>query len=208
MGQYGFYFDAQTCVGCKCCQVSCKNKNNLDVGVLFRVVYDVEGGSWEATDKSFVPSGVFGYHVALGCNHCANPACVAVCPSGAMQKDPDTGVVWTDHEVCIGCRSCENACPYHAPRFLESEGVMGKCDFCKDQLERGEDPYCVRVCALRALKYGDIDELRAEYGEGNVEIAPLPSNTTEPSLVLNPHAQAVPGSAEGDYIVTSFEYEI
>lgn len=85
---------------------------------------------------------------------------------------------------------------------------MGKCDFCKDQLERGEDPYCVRVCALRALKYGDIDELRAEYGEGNVEIAPLPPNTTEPSLVLNPHAQAVPGSAEGDYIVTSFEYEI
>ena len=58
---------------------------------------------------------------------------------------------------------------------------------CKDQLERGEDPYCVRTCALRALRYGDIDELRAEYGEGDVEAVPLPANTTNPSLVLIPH---------------------
>lgn len=104
-----------------------------------------------------------------------------------MQKDPDTGIVWTDHDVCIGCRSCEKACPYHAPSFLEEEGYMGKCDFCKDQLERGEDPYCVRTCALCALRYGDIDELRAEYGEGDVEAVPLPANTTNPSLVLIPH---------------------
>ncbi len=60
---------------------------------------------------------------------------------------------------------------------------MGKCDFCKDQLERGEDPYCVRTCALCALRYG-VDELRAEYGEGDVEAVPLPANTTDPSLVL------------------------
>ena len=188
MTQYAFHFNSDVCTGCKTCQVACKETYKLPVNNLYRKVYNYQGGSWKPTEAGhYVPDGVFGYFVSLACNHCTNPACVANCPTGAMQKDEETGIVWTDHDVCIGCRSCEKACPYHAPSFLEEEGYMGKCDFCKDQLERGEDPYCVRTCALRALRYGDIDELRAEYGEGDVEAVPLPANTTNPSLVLIPH---------------------
>lgn len=205
--QLGFFFDASACVGCKACQLACKDINDLKVGTLYRRVYEMEGGTWRSTGDGYAPQGVFAYHVALSCNHCANPVCVAVCPTGAMQKDPENGVVWTDHDMCIGCRSCENACPYHAPRFLEDKGYMGKCDFCRDELNAGRKPACTTVCAVRALDYGDIDELRATHGEGNCLIEPLPDAGTDPQIVLIPHPQA-PESGSGLARETSFNFEV
>lgn len=205
--QLGFFFDASACVGCKACQLACKDINDLKVGTLYRRVYEMEGGTWRNTGDGYAPQGVFAYHVALSCNHCANPVCVAVCPTGAMQKDPENGVVWTDHDMCIGCRSCENACPYHAPRFLEDKGYMGKCDFCRDELNAGRKPACTTVCAVRALDYGDIDELRATHGEGNCLIEPLPDAGTDPQIVLIPHPQA-PESGSGLAHETSFNFEV
>ena len=209
MGQYGFYFDSEACIGCKTCQMACKNKNDLPVGTLYRRVLEWENGTWEKSDGGVMraPQDMFGYFVAISCNHCENPACVAVCPSGAMQKDPDTGIVWTDHNVCIACRSCEQSCPYGAPHYRTDLRYMTKCDFCKDRLEAGRDPMCVSVCALRALKWGDIDELRAEYGEGDVEVEPLPQNSTDPHLVLIPHPKA-PKTGSGIGEDPSLDYEL
>lgn len=208
MGQYGFLFDSEACIGCKTCQMACKDKNDLPVGPLYRRVMEWENGEWQASADgcAHVPEGLFAYFVTVSCNHCENPACVAVCPTGAMQKDPDTGVVWNDHETCIGCGACAQACPYGAPQMREDLGVMGKCDFCQDRLEQGKDPACVAVCALRALKWGDIDELRAEYGLGDVETEPLPANTTDPCLVLLPHPKA-PKSGSGIGEDPSIAYE-
>ncbi len=79
---------------------------------------------------------MFGYFVSLACNHCSSPACVANCPTGAMQKDEETGIVWTDHDVCIGCKTCETACPYGAPTYGEEEGYMLKCDMCRARWPR------------------------------------------------------------------------
>ena len=92
---------------------SCKETYKLPVSNLYRKVYNYQGGSWKPTEAGhYVPDGVFGYFVSLACNHCSSPACVANCPTGAMQKDEETGIVWTDHDVCIGCKTCETACPY------------------------------------------------------------------------------------------------
>ena len=100
MAQYAFYFDSNKCSGCKTCQVACKETYKLPVNNLYRKVLNYQGGTWELNEAgSYVPNGVFGYFVSMACNHCVDPACVANCPTGAMQKDEETGIVWTDHEV-------------------------------------------------------------------------------------------------------------
>ena len=113
MAQYAFHFDSNKCTGCKTCQVACKETYKLPVNNLYRKVLNYQGGTWELNEAgSYVPNGVFGYFVSMACNHCVDPACVANCPTGAMQKDEETGIVWTDHEVCIGCKTCQTVCPY------------------------------------------------------------------------------------------------
>ena len=102
MAQYAFHFDSNKCTGCKTCQVACKETYKLPVNNLYRKVLNYQGGTWELNEAgSYVPNGVFGYFVSMACNHCVDPACVANCPTGAMQKDEETGIVWTDH----GCAS-------------------------------------------------------------------------------------------------------
>lgn len=101
-----------------------------------------------------------------------------------MQKRDD-GIVFVDQERCIGCGTCAMSCPYHAPRMDTDKHVMGKCDFCRDLIDKGETPMCVASCQMRAIDFGEISELRDKYGD-NADIAPLPSSSlTSPSIVIN-----------------------
>jgi anaerobic dimethyl sulfoxide reductase subunit B len=187
--QLGFYFDSDKCTGCKACQVACKDKNDLPVGVTWRRVIHYGGGNWEKHGKVYFPKNIFGYYLSVSCNHCKQALCVEVCPTGAMHKAED-GTVQIDAEKCVGCRYCEWACPYSAPKFNEKLGVMTKCDFCEDLIADGHQPACVSSCMMRALDFGEIDELRKKYG-GTAEIEPLPSyGVTQPSLVINPNRNA------------------
>ena len=106
MTQYGFYFDSSRCTGCKTCELVCKDYHDLGPDILFRRIYDFEGGSWEKTSEGAWEKTAFNYHLAISCNHCDNPACVENCPTGAMQKDAETGLVNSNPEVCIGCGTC------------------------------------------------------------------------------------------------------
>lgn len=207
MAQLGFMFDSSACIGCKTCQIACKNINDMPVGVILRRVYSYENGTWENAKLLSAPSDLFAYNVSVSCNHCASPACVENCPTGAMQKDPETGIVWNDHEVCIGCQTCVASCPYGAPSLNSASNLVSKCDFCKSEIEKGNDPACVAICPVRALEFGDLEELKAKYGEGDCEIEPLPSDTTGPSLVLIPHPKAV-ASGSGVGGVVSLEEEL
>jgi anaerobic dimethyl sulfoxide reductase subunit B (iron-sulfur subunit) len=195
--QLGFYFDANQCTGCKACQVACKDKWDLDVGITWRRVAEFSGGAWVANADGTFTQSVFAYYTSLACNHCQSPLCVDVCPAGAMQKRED-GIVMIDQNACIGCRYCEWACPYSAPQFDEARGVMTKCNMCYDAVDAGELPTCVAACPSRALMYGELDELRAANGDV-AAIAPLPpADITNPSLVIRPHRDAAPvGSKSG-----------
>ncbi|SER60459.1 DMSO/selenate family reductase complex B subunit [Salisediminibacterium halotolerans] len=155
MGQLGFYYNLAECIGCKKCQVSCKDKNDLQTDELFREVYDFEGGSYP---KPYID------HVTVSCNHCEQPKCVENCPTGAMHKREEDGVVVVDDEKCAGCKMCLWSCPYGAPTYLKDEGQVGKCDFCTDLIDEGEDPACVSSCPMRAIEWGEIEDLRAKHG--------------------------------------------
>lgn len=187
--QLAFYFNASACIGCKTCQIACKDKNDLPVGIMWRRVVAYEGGNWIETSGTHAPNGVFAYNVSTSCQHCQDPQCVKVCPTGAMHKD-ENGIVSVNADVCVGCRYCEWACPYGAPQFSEAKGVMTKCDFCKDQIAEGLSPECVRSCPMDALQFGELEELRAKYGDV-AAIEPLPTaDITHPSLVITLHPKA------------------
>ena len=183
MAQKGFYFDMTGCIGCKTCQIACKDKNNLNVGALYRKVTTFEGGKFPNPWK---------YHISIGCNHCEQPKCVANCPTGALYKRTD-GIVGHDKQKCIGCQYCTWSCPYGAPQYKEDEGKVGKCDMCLDLLEQGENPACVDACGMRVIKCGEMTELQQEY-QGTADLAQLPdSGITKPSLLIKAKAVAEKG---------------
>lgn len=184
MGRLGFYCDQRYCSGCRTCQVACKDVNDLDVGALFREVSSFECGMYPEVAIT---------HSSLACNHCDTPACVANCPSGAMYMDGETGLILHNDDECLGCQTCVEACPYGAPTFVESEGIVQKCDSCIRLRENGEEPACVASCIMRCLFFGDLDELKEEYGADGLvnEMSYLPAPDTSPSLLIR--AKEMPG---------------
>lgn len=178
MTQYGFYYNVDNCIGCMTCQVACKDTWDLPLGVLARKVHSFEAGTFP-TPKA--------YFVSMSCNHCANPACVENCPTGAHSKSDEDGRVTIDHEVCIQCGTCVSVCPYSAPTLCEEQERIVKCDLCAGLVAQGEEPACVASCMMRVLEWGDIEQLRAAYGE-NADIQGIPaSGQTGPSIVITPH---------------------
>ena len=175
MTRKGFYFDSTRCVGCKTCQVACKLKNALPLGITYRSVANYEVGEY--------PSSKY-YHVSRTCNHCLDAACVANCPTGAMYRDEEDGTVQHDDEKCIGCQYCVKACPYGVPQHIESIQKTHKCDGCIELRANGEQPACVAACPMRALEFGPIDELRAAHPDAVNAVAILPEPKTEPSVAI------------------------
>ena len=145
--RWGMVVDVNRCVGCQTCTVACKHANDTVPGVQWRQVLDVETGTYPDVERIFL---------VTGCQHCAEPSCVPVCPTGATKQRAD-GLVTMDYDLCIGCASCAVACPYqartivHDERFYYGEetvqeqtvaheerlGVAQKCTFCIDRVDRG-----------------------------------------------------------------------
>ena len=102
MATYGFYFDNSRCTGCRTCSMACRDYNDTPREISFRKVYDVEGGGWEQAEDGTCTTTAYVYHISLGCQHCADPACIKACPTTAMHKDAKTELVVVDPEKCIG----------------------------------------------------------------------------------------------------------
>ncbi|MDR2001374.1 MAG: 4Fe-4S dicluster domain-containing protein [Zoogloeaceae bacterium] len=188
--QLGFIHHNVDCIGCRACEIACKDKNGLAAGPRLRRVIYVEGG--------FFPD-VYAYKVNFSCNHCAEPACLPTCPTGAIFKRKKDGVVDIDSTLCIGCRRCEAACPYGAPQYDVESNTIKKCNMCVDELDAGRTPYCVQACMMRVLDIGPIEELRKgtyptkAMGPNDTPVRAVKNfnnpEFTNPSIVFVPHSK-------------------
>lgn len=148
--QLGFVHNNIDCIGCRACEIACKDKNGLAPGPRFRRVMYIEGGTYP---------DVYAYKVNMSCNHCEKPACLPTCPTGAIFKRKQDGIVDIDSTLCIGCRRCEASCPYGAPQFDPVDNVVKKCNMCVDEIDAGRKPYCVMACMMRVLDIGSMEKL-------------------------------------------------
>ncbi|HET9911231.1 MAG TPA: DmsC/YnfH family molybdoenzyme membrane anchor subunit [Anaerolineales bacterium] len=188
---YAFTFDATFCSGCKACQAACKDKNNLPLGVLWRRVIEVSGGTWQRNGEAW-NNTVFAYNLSIACNHCIHPKCAGICPTGAYDIRED-GIVLLDTTKCIGCGYCAWGCPYGAPQYNPGTGTMSKCNFCVDNIEQGLPPACVAACPMRVLDYRPADSEMQEFKlwdtPSETHPYPLsPSSHTQPHLAIKSHA--------------------
>lgn len=204
MTQYGFFFDATRCTGCKTCEFACKDYKDLSADIAYRRVFEIAGGTTERDEAGCVSTTCFSYNVSMACNHCTNPACVNECPTGAMHKDEQTGLVSVDAEVCIGCGTCVEACPYGVPKVDEGQGISVKCDGCAARLAAGEKPVCVLACPARALDFGPIDELAA-LGEQAAIMPFCDPALTDPNVIVKACPDAVPFDAADAQIANPLE---
>ena len=101
--QYGFYYDAGRCIQCRTCEVACKSTNNIEPGVKWRRVIETWGGNYPDVTRTFF---------SLACTHCEEPACIVVCPTGAIRKRVEDGIVVVDKDKCNGCQV--ESCPAEA----------------------------------------------------------------------------------------------
>lgn len=138
----GFLLDLGRCVGCSACVLACRLENGWSSENPWRRVLPL--------NLRRRPGGPT-YFLSVACHHCENPACLTACPSRAYEKRAD-GIVIHHEERCIGCRYCEMACPFGAPRYDTAKGVMTKCHFCHHRLDAGDQPACVAACPTEALR--------------------------------------------------------
>ncbi|MBR2790263.1 MAG: 4Fe-4S dicluster domain-containing protein [Eggerthellaceae bacterium] len=165
MTRYAIVTDLDRCVGCLACSVACKVVNDVPIGSYWTKILRVgpnptKGGcgDWPDIDLYFLP---------LGCQHCENPECVKVCPTGASMKMED-GTVQIDKSKCIGCQFCVMACPYGVRYLNTEERVVEKCTMCEQQIAEGALPQCVAQCGGRARYFGDLDKgLESFVGPAN-----------------------------------------
>ncbi|MEC4272849.1 4Fe-4S dicluster domain-containing protein [Adlercreutzia sp. R25] len=181
MTKLGIAINKTRCIGCQTCSFACKMQNRVPKEMRWNRVL-TEGCDIEDGATGTYPN-LTRVYLPVACQHCENPACQRVCPTGATYKD-EMGRVEVDYEKCIGCRMCMAACPYNARSFNwedpvyepdfsygdgavedRTRGVAEKCTLCKERTDRGEEPMCVACCPVKARTFGDLDDPNSEISK-------------------------------------------
>jgi formate dehydrogenase iron-sulfur subunit len=186
----GFFTDTSVCIGCKACEVACKEWNGVpesggldllgmsydNTGALgsntWRHVAFVEQPKKPAVDLGMPEVGAPG-QAEPGvrwlmssdvCKHCTHAACLDVCPTGSLFRT-EFGTVVVQQDICNGCGYCVPACPYGVIEKRESDGRAFKCTLCYDRLGAGMEPACAKACPTDSIQFGELDELRSRADE-------------------------------------------
>ena len=168
MTQYAIATDLNRCVGCLACSVTCKVVTDVPIGSYWNKVLRIgPNPKFEGAEFPDVEM----YFLTVQCQHCADPECVKVCPTGASHKLED-GTVQIDKSKCIGCQFCAMSCPYGVRYLNEEERVVEKCTLCEQKIAQGELPQCVTQCGGRARYFGDLEQGIAGFeGPAPIDIA-------------------------------------
>ena len=145
----GMLIDLGVCIGCNACTVACKQENEPPL-----TKFNTWVESWDAEAED---GRVTRANLPKLCNHCENPACVSVCPTGASYQ-ADDGTVQIDQDKCIGCKYCMAACPYGVRYMVEESGDVSKCTFCHHRTTEGLLPACVSTCVTTSRMFGDLND--------------------------------------------------
>lgn len=177
----GFFTDTTLCIGCKACEVACKQWNQLpDDGFLFSgMSYDntvhLGGSTWRhvAFIERPVPlttqnEGAFSWLFSSDvCKHCARAGCLESCPTGAIIRT-EYGSVYVQPDVCNGCGYCVVSCPFGVINRREEDGRAWKCTLCYDRLREDLIPACAKACPTESIQFGDLNQLR-EHAKERIE---------------------------------------
>jgi formate dehydrogenase iron-sulfur subunit len=159
---HAMLYDATKCVGCRACQLACKERAGLpfvtDENGMYEMPTDLDGNTWTLI-KLYQDEETYSF-VKKQCMHCIEPACTSVCPVAALEKTPEGPVVYHGYK-CIGCRYCMTACPFEVPKYQwdEVNPFIQKCDFCYDLQAEGQQPACSAACPTGALISGTRAEM-------------------------------------------------
>jgi formate dehydrogenase iron-sulfur subunit len=172
----GFFTDTTVCIGCKACEVACKEWNQLPddgfffTGMSYDNTVDLGASTWRhvafverpvSLGSQMVGNQNFSWLLMSDvCKHCRSAACLEACPTGAIVR---TGFesVFVQSDVCNGCGYCVTACPFGVIDRREDDGRAWKCTLCYDRQSDGLEPACAKACPTDSIQFGDIDELRA-----------------------------------------------
>jgi formate dehydrogenase iron-sulfur subunit len=171
----GFFTDTSVCIGCKACEVACKEWNAIPedglnlTGMSFDNSVGLGADTWRHV--AFVErqdeTGEFRWLMSSDvCKHCTEAACLDVCPTGALFRT-EFGTVVVQQDICNGCGYCVPACPYGVLGKREDDGRIWKCTLCYDRLSVGQEPACAKACPTDSIQFGPLDELR-ERADGRL----------------------------------------
>ena len=200
-----FLTDSTLCIGCKACEVACKEWNGIgDDGLNWSGhSYDNTGALGHSTWRhvKFVegaPQPGFGANCAESpswtfssdvCKHCENAGCLEACPTGALVRT-EFGGVFLQSDVCNGCAYCVVACPFGVVQRNEKDGRAFKCTFCYDRQKAGLKPACAQACPTESIKFGDLGEMRLAAQE---RLQELESRGVRDATIYDPQETSVGG---------------
>ncbi|UCD80637.1 MAG: 4Fe-4S dicluster domain-containing protein [Desulfobacterales bacterium] len=151
--KYALIIDQERCIGCEACTVACRIEHN---GVQGHIRVSTQDSLCKDTPAGVFPNLRMAFLPAL-CNHCELPPCLEACPLEAISKK-ENGIVFLDKEICDGCRTCLEACPYGAIIFNHEKDKAEKCNLCAHRIEQGQEPFCVICCEGQAIYFGDLND--------------------------------------------------